>query len=135
MDDYTYQYTHICIHHIHTQAAKLEGTDAFEDLQEARETELQAFQPASRETEADRSDDRKSLHRKLDRVLYLLVKKPRSDHAWQMPQGGLEEGESLLEVSAVIEMCEAHHNRAQEVHKENLAKHMNSSSSSVVYQY
>ena len=67
-------------------------------MQEAREAELQAFQPASRETEADRSRDMKSLQRKLDRVLYLLVKKPRKEHAWQMPQGGLEEQESLIEV-------------------------------------
>lgn len=69
-------------------------------MQEAREAELQAFQPASRETEADRSRDLKSLQRKLDRVLYLLVKKPRKEHAWQMPQGGLEEQESLIEVHA-----------------------------------
>lgn len=71
-------------------------------MQEAREAELQAFQPASRETEADRSGDLKSLQRKLDRVLYLLVKKPRKEHAWQMPQGGLEEQESLIEVHKSI---------------------------------
>lgn len=40
----------------------------------------------------------KSLQRKLDRVLYLLVKKPRKEHAWQLPQGGLEQDESLIEV-------------------------------------
>jgi 8-oxo-dGTP pyrophosphatase MutT (NUDIX family) len=28
---------------------------------------------------------------------YLIVKKPRKDHAWQFPQGGVEDGESLLE--------------------------------------
>lgn len=78
--------------------AKLEGTDEFEELQEAREVELQSFHPASRETEADRAGDMKSLQRKLDRVLYLLVKKPRKKHAWQLPQGGLEQQESLVEV-------------------------------------
>ena len=60
--------------------------------------ELQSFHPASRETEADKAGDMKSLQRKLDRVLYLLVKKPRKDHAWQLPQGGLEQQESLVEV-------------------------------------
>lgn len=38
------------------------------------------------------------LERRLDSILYLLVKKPRREHAWQMPQGGLEEGETLLQV-------------------------------------
>ena len=77
---------------------KLEGVEEFEDLLEAREAELQAFKPSPRETEADRNDDRRSLNRSLDQMLYLLVKKPRREHAWQMPQGGVEEGESLLEV-------------------------------------
>ena len=81
-----------------TQAAKLEGSDEFEELQEAREAELQVFIPSSRETEADRTGDMRSLERKLDRVLYLLVKKPRNEHTWQMPQGGIEENESLAEV-------------------------------------
>jgi large subunit ribosomal protein L46 len=40
----------------------------------------------------------KSLQRKLDRVLYLLVKKPRKEYTWQLPQGGLEQDESLVEV-------------------------------------
>jgi len=28
---------------------------------------------------------------------YLIVKKPRKNHAWQFPQGGVEDGETLLE--------------------------------------
>ena len=44
----------------------------------------------------------KSLQRKLDRVLYLLVKKPRKEYAWQLPQGGLEQDESLIEVCMYI---------------------------------
>lgn len=79
---------------------KVEGIDEFEELLEARETELQSFKPGPRETEADRRGDRRSLQRRLDQVLYLLVKKPRKEHAWQMPQGGVEEGESLLEVGS-----------------------------------
>lgn len=77
---------------------KDEEADDFEDLIESRDTELQEFKPASRQTEFDRSGDMKSLERKLDRVLYLLVKKPRQEHAWQMPQGGVEPEESLIEV-------------------------------------
>ncbi len=73
--------------------------DAFDELIEARETELSSFTPASRQTEADKSNDLKSVQRKLDQVLYLLVKKNRKEHAWQMPQGGLEGDESLVEVS------------------------------------
>lgn len=72
--------------------------DEFEDLQELRELEYQEFKPASRLTEADLSGDMKSLDRKLDRVLYLLVKKPRQEHAWQMPQGGVENDESIIQV-------------------------------------
>lgn len=36
-----------------------------------------------RESEADRTGDVKSLERRADRTLYLLLKKKRSDHAWQ----------------------------------------------------
>lgn len=79
---------------------RLEGVDEFEELLEAREAEVQSFKPAPRETEADKREDRRSLQRRLDRVLYLLVKKPQREHAWQMPQGGVEEGESLLEVGS-----------------------------------
>ena len=79
---------------------KVEGIDEFEELLEAREIELQSFKPGPRETEADRRGDRRSLQRRLDQVLYLLVKKPRREHTWQMPQGGVEEGESLLEVGS-----------------------------------
>lgn len=82
------------------KVTRLEGVDEFEELLEAREAELQSFKPALRETEADKQGDRRSLQRRLDQVLYLLVKKPRKEHAWQMPQGGVEEGESLLEVGS-----------------------------------
>lgn len=65
---------------------------------ESREMELQEFEPAPRLTEADRIGDMMSLDRQLDGVLYLLVKKQREEHAWQMPQGGVEGEESLVEV-------------------------------------
>ena len=66
---------------------------------EAREQELSAFQAATRTTEADRTGDQHSVDRQLDKCLYLLVRKERREHCWQMPQGALEEGESLLQVS------------------------------------
>jgi hypothetical protein len=75
-----------------------EEADEFEDMLESREMEVQDFEPAPRQTEADVTDDRRSVDRKLDKVLYLLVKKPREKHAWQMPQGGVEGEESLFEV-------------------------------------
>lgn len=84
--------------HQQTQSTKHSAVDQFEELVEAREQELAAFQPASRETEADRERDMQSLCRRLDQMLYLLVRKPRSQFRWQMPQGGLDEGESLLQV-------------------------------------
>ncbi|BGP44080.1 hypothetical protein JCM10450v2_008297 [Rhodotorula kratochvilovae] len=52
-----------------------------------------------RETEADRTGDVKSLERKADRTLYLLLKKKRDEHAWQFPQGGVEADESLVEAA------------------------------------
>jgi len=49
------------------------------------------FEPAPRVTEADATDDRRSLMRRLDCSLYLLVKKDRAKHPWKFPQGGWEE--------------------------------------------
>ena len=70
----------------------------FEDLLEAREQEMAIFQPSPRTTPADLSGDMRTVQRQLDKMLYLLVRKNRDSHCWQMPQGGLEEGESLLQV-------------------------------------
>ena len=50
-----------------TNAGGDEESNAFEDLQESKEIELQEFEPASRETEADRQGDIRSLERRLDR--------------------------------------------------------------------
>lgn len=36
---------------------------------------------------------------------YLLVRKPRADHAWQFPQGGVDIGETLVE-AAMRELSE-----------------------------
>ena len=54
-----------------------------------------------RETAADKKQDFQSLQRKLDQILYLLVKKQRQSYMWQMPQGGLDPGESLIQVKVI----------------------------------
>ncbi|EDV25920.1 uncharacterized protein TRIADDRAFT_55493 [Trichoplax adhaerens] len=74
------------------------------ELQELEE-EAKSFQAASRTTQADEEDDRKSLDRKLAESLYLLVKKSRHQHAWQMPQGQ-HEGEESLRQTAERELKE-----------------------------
>lgn len=53
------------------------------------------FQPASRTTEADLKDDRKSIERKLDQSLFLIVKRNRDANSWQFPQGKLQDDETL----------------------------------------
>jgi 3-phosphoshikimate 1-carboxyvinyltransferase len=39
--------------------------------------------------------------------LYLIVKKPRNNHAWQFPQGGVEDGESFFQAAQreLLEEC------------------------------
>jgi hypothetical protein len=49
------------------------------------------FTPASRVTEADEKDDRKSMERMLDKSCFLIVRRNRKDLAWQFPQGKLIE--------------------------------------------
>ncbi|CAG8486150.1 105_t:CDS:2 [Paraglomus brasilianum] len=62
---------------------------------------------ASRETEADRINDMTSLDRALQRTLYLIVRKPRKEHAWQFPQGGVNTAEGeLLHQAAKRELAE-----------------------------
>lgn len=74
-------------------------TPESEPTTEVRELEAEedvAAQVAlSRTTEADRKGDTKSLDRKLDKTLYLLLKKDRNRHSWQFPQGALGAGEVL----------------------------------------
>lgn len=80
------------------ESSRHSAIEEFEDLLEARQQEVAVFQPSPRPTAVDRSGNMRSVQRQLDKVLYLLVKKDRSSHCWQMPQGGLlGEGESLLQ--------------------------------------
>eukprot|EP01114_Cavostelium_apophysatum_P014180 TRINITY_DN3611_c0_g1_i1.p1 TRINITY_DN3611_c0_g1~~TRINITY_DN3611_c0_g1_i1.p1 ORF type:complete len:308 (+),score=58.81 TRINITY_DN3611_c0_g1_i1:50-973(+) len=60
------------------QKGEDEGEDKIEDI------------VYPRITDADKRNDRKSLYRALENRLYLIVKKPREEHAWSFPQGGYE---------------------------------------------
>ncbi len=61
--------------------------------------ESMPFTPASRTTEADLKNDRKSLERRLQDSLYLVVKRSRNQHEWQFPQGKWIDGETMRAVS------------------------------------
>jgi large subunit ribosomal protein L46 len=80
---------------------QLSLTDAVKEAQSIQQDEESVtplsnkFETGSRETEADKKNDIKSLDRALQRTLYLIVKKPRDQHAWQFPQGAVEDGEYL----------------------------------------
>ncbi|KAK9343909.1 39S mitochondrial ribosomal protein L46-domain-containing protein [Lipomyces starkeyi] len=65
-----------------------------------RETEESAkiyakIEPRSRITEADKTNNFRSLERKLDRTLYLLVKKDRQANEWKFPAAEVLNGETL----------------------------------------
>jgi len=65
--------------------------------------EQEKFVPASRTTDADKSDDRTSVHRKLAEKLFLMVKNGDADFSaepWRMPQAMHMEGEALHETAA-----------------------------------
>lgn len=55
----------------------------------AREEVEGASQVMEKETEADKKGDVKSLERKADRTVYLLLKKKRSQHQWQFRKSSL----------------------------------------------
>jgi len=62
------------------------------------------YQIISRITEADRLNDTKSLNRKGERNLYLVIKRGKGMNQWVLPGGlmGLQEGELLHEVSFAL---------------------------------
>lgn len=57
-----------------------------EKRDEAESGSSHSREPGPRITKADLMNDRKSLRRKLDQKLFLLVKKERATHPWQLPQ-------------------------------------------------
>ena len=72
-----------------------------EKFQEAAALRKQAFTefvPAPRITQADKEKDLHSLDRKLDQMLYLIVKRRQPANVWQMPQRDHEGEESLMQV-------------------------------------
>ena len=65
--------------------------------QEAESKRENAVQYGDRSS--SNNDSMQTLHRHLDRTLYLVVRKPRSQYAWQFPQGHVNEQESLREAA------------------------------------
>ncbi|KAI8087993.1 uncharacterized protein B0P05DRAFT_465039 [Gilbertella persicaria] len=55
--------------------------------------------PLQEQLKSALSDNRKEITRKPTELLYLVVKKPRQDHAWQFPQGGQDPGETGSEAA------------------------------------
>lgn len=73
------------------------------DLKDLWKTELSKFQPASRTTEADEKNDRKSTERKLENSLSLIVEqKFGNDKIFLLPQGKICENETLYDAAQRI---------------------------------
>lgn len=77
------------------------------DKEDLATEKLKQFQPSPRETKADQESDLKSINRKLDDKLVLLVKEKIGDRAlWVLPQGYRERGESMREAAErVLNSC------------------------------
>lgn len=59
------------------------------------------------DTISSNSNDLRSVHREPEQRVYLLVKKPRKDHSWQFPQGGLKKkGNETIQQGALRELFE-----------------------------
>lgn len=70
------------------------------DAKDMWKSELNSFQPASRTTAADQSNDLKSLERKLDASLTLIIEqKLGKESLFLLPQGKIAEGENLYEAA------------------------------------
>ncbi|CAB4391827.1 unnamed protein product [Rhizophagus irregularis] len=74
--------------------------DINNDNKSLGDVEEEEIKIASRITQDDLNNNLKSLNRALHRTLYLIVKKPRDEHAWQFPQGGVNNRESLIQAAA-----------------------------------
>ena len=56
-----------------------------QEFEEEREEEWKNFEPAPIHTQADELNDMKSLHRKLQETIVLLVKKQKDSAFWEAP--------------------------------------------------
>ncbi|GBC04495.1 hypothetical protein RclHR1_00570051 [Rhizophagus clarus] len=74
--------------------------DINDEIKSFGNVEEEEIKIASRITQDDLNKNLKSLNRALQRTLYLIVKKPRDEHAWQFPQGGVNNKESLVRAAA-----------------------------------
>ncbi|XP_006970102.1 large ribosomal subunit protein mL46 [Peromyscus maniculatus bairdii] len=73
-----------------------QGITLAQDLEDMWEQAFLQFKPGARVTEADKKNDRTSLHRKLDRNLVLLVREKLGDQDfWMLPQVEWQPGETL----------------------------------------
>ncbi|KAK5579630.1 hypothetical protein RB653_009315 [Dictyostelium firmibasis] len=66
-----------------------------EGAQDEFEEDFSNYTPESRLTEDDIKDNRKSLDRKLDKSLYLIINKSGSRYDWQFPSTNWIKGESM----------------------------------------
>uniref|UniRef100_A0A182JKS2 Large ribosomal subunit protein mL46 n=1 Tax=Anopheles atroparvus TaxID=41427 RepID=A0A182JKS2_ANOAO len=71
-----------------------------QDLEDAYNDELAKFQPAPRRTEADQKNDTRSLNRKLEDTLVLLVEQQLGNkNHFLLPQGRHKTGESMRQTA------------------------------------
>lgn len=77
-----------------------------QDMVDACTEELVKFTKGSRVTEADKTNDVKSLNRKLDKNLVLVVNQKVGDKKhYLLPQGKIEDGETLRQVKNLNFSC------------------------------
>ncbi|QIX01098.1 hypothetical protein AMS68_006615 [Peltaster fructicola] len=74
--------------------------DAAQGEATQKELQLQLERPASRVAKADNDNDTKSLSRKMDRILYLLVK--NAEGRWRFPEDRMLGAESLYQAAERI---------------------------------
>jgi large subunit ribosomal protein L46 len=80
----------------------VETTVTGEDGENVAEDEKRFEAPLGRRTKADEENDRRSLDRKGERTLYLLVKNKGEKYAWRFPQAVLTGRETLKEVRFAV---------------------------------
>ncbi|GFN84514.1 39S ribosomal protein l46, mitochondrial [Plakobranchus ocellatus] len=78
------------------------------DLEDKWDAEIKSFTPASRVTQADEQQNQKSVERRLESSLYLLVKQNIAGREhWVLPQATWENGETLRQTAerALSSVC------------------------------